>query len=161
MPVTGTPTTQPVLTRDAIRMLMRDYVGRVPNTGDLNVLLDNVKFSDAEYDNAIAFTVDRYNGLPPSTALTADQINRYTLVVGVMCLLLNSESVRQACQQADVTDANVPQVGLEGKAALFAQIADRACAEFKEMAREQKTAANMNGAWGAVGSGYARRIRWR
>jgi hypothetical protein len=60
MPVVGTPTTTQILSRDKIRRFMRDYAGQVKDTGVINILLDNVEFSDADVQDAIEFTVNFY-----------------------------------------------------------------------------------------------------
>lgn len=154
MPVVATPVVRPLLTRDAIRVSLRDLAGRIPNTGVDNILLDNVEFSDDDLDNAIGFTVDRYNAMTPVSSLTADGINRYVLLIGTVCFLLNSESWRQARNQATLQDGDVAPIGLDDKAQLYSQLAQLACAEFKQMAKELKIQRNMESAYGAIGSGY-------
>jgi hypothetical protein len=155
MPVVATPTAVPLLTRDAIRVSMRDLAGRIPNTGVDNILLDNVEFSDDELDNAVAFTVDRYNAMPPVSVLPAEAINRYILMIGTVCFLLSSESWRQARNQATIQDGDVAPIGIDDKAQLYSQLAQLACNEFREMAKQVKIQRNMESAYGAIGSGYS------
>lgn len=154
MPVTGSPTTAPALTVDMIRMSIRDLAGAIPNTGVVNVLLDNVEFSDAEIQNAVAFTLDRYNAMTPVTNLPLANINRFVLLQGVVSFLLSSESYRQARNQATVQDGDVAPIGVDDKASLYAQMSQMADAKFEQYARGLKTQANMEAVYGGLGSGY-------
>jgi hypothetical protein len=155
MPVVLTRARRSVLTIDVIRKVMRDYAGRIKDTGEFNVMLDGVQFSDDEINNAMSLTVDRYNGLTPIIGnFTATDINRYTLCIGTICLLLNSESWRQVRNMSRVADGDVPEIGVDDKAAIYSQLADMACKDFLQQAREQKIQRNMEGAYGAFGSGY-------
>jgi hypothetical protein len=154
MPVTLTPARRSLVTRDEIRITLRDFAGRIDDTGEFNIMLDGVQFSDREIDNAIRFTVSRYNGITPITNITADQINDFTLLCGIICFLLNSESFRQVRNQATIQDGDVPQIGVDDKAPLYAQLASMVCNEFKETAKAQKIQRNMENAYGSIASGY-------
>lgn len=161
MPVVGTPATGVMLTRDMIRMSLRDIAGGIPNTGVVNVLLDNVEFSDADLENAMAFTVDRYNAMTPVTNASAGSINRFILLKGVIGFLLHSESYRQLRNQATVQDGDVAPIGIDDKQAMYAQLAQLADQQFEQYARGVKTQRNMEAAYGGLGSGYSGTTRNR
>lgn len=154
MPVVGTPAPPRQLTRDDIRGFMRDVAGQVPGTGALNVLLDNVEFSDADIDRSVRFTVAKYNAMTPQTVATPDTINLYVLLNGAVAFLLRSEAVRQLRNQATVQDGDVAPIGADDKQALYAQLAKQFDDEFVLYARGIKTQNNMEAAYGGLGSGY-------
>lgn len=160
MPVTATPVPPPLLTRDDIRGFLRDVAGEVPGTGALNTLLDNVLFSDVDIDRAIKFTVARFNAMTPVSRVSADTINLWVLLNGTVANLLNSESVRQLMNQASFQDGDVAPIGIDDKSAPYAQLAAKFSEEFQITARGIKTEANMNAAWGGLGSGYRATSRY-
>lgn len=155
MPVTATPAAPPVLTRAMIRQIMRDYAGEVANTGVLNVLLDNVEFSDSDLDNAIVFTVARYNAITPISFIQADSINLFVLCQGVVAQLLQSEALRQVRNQATVQDGDVAPIGIDDKAQIYQAMSDKAADTFTQMAQRIKIELNMESMYGGFGSGYA------
>lgn len=155
MTITATPAAPRVLTRQRIRMAMRDVAGRVPNTGVVNVLLDNVEFSDEEIDNAITFTVDWWNSITPISRVTADQINNFLFFQGVVSFLLQSESMRQMRNQASVQDGDVAQIGSDDKAGLYSQMSQLAMQRFENGAKQVKVQQNMEACYGGFGSGFA------
>lgn len=155
MTITATPSAPRVLTKQRIRMAMRDIAGAVPNTGVINVLLDNVEFSDDEIDNAIAFTVDWWNSITPVSRNTPDQINSFLLFQGVASMLLQSESLRQLRNQASVQDGDVAPIGSDDKAPMYAQMMQVAMQRFENGAKQVKIQQNMEACYGGFGSGYA------
>lgn len=158
MPVTGTPVTLPI-TIDEIRAVMRDYAGKVPNTGEENILLDDVQFSDDEIARAIRFTVHRYNLMTPQTRVTAEFLNPYLLLLGATAFLMGSESFRQVRNQATF-QAGDAAGALDDKAQLYQAIRSQLSAEFESSARAVKTENNMNQAYGSISSGYPLVTRW-
>lgn len=155
MPVVVAPVTRPVVTREDIRQSMRDYWGKISNTGVINTLLDRGPlFSDADIENAIKYTTHRYNAITPISSLAAESINPYVMLIGSVCFLLNSESWRQAMEQTTGLQDGDATTNLDDKSALYSQLAQLPCQEFKEMAKEIKIQGNMQAAWGAIGSGY-------
>lgn len=155
MPVIATPTQSTLLTRDEIRQFMRDFPGRVPNTGTINVLLDNVEFSDTDISHAIRFTVDNFNTMtPPLGQFTEGGIPPTILLYGVASHLLTMESVRQLRNQATVQDGDVQPIGIDDKTQLYQQAAERLRALYETYARQYKVALNMRLCNGGLSSGY-------
>jgi hypothetical protein len=154
MPVPATPAPPQTLTRFHVRVAMRDFAGQIFNTGIVNVLLDNVEFSDDEIDNALVFATHRYNALTPISNVTQDLINPYVLYLGAVAFLLRAESYRQVRNQATLQDGNVAPIGIDDKALLYSQLADKASEEFLMMAKSIKIQLNMQAAYGGFGSGY-------
>lgn len=155
MAITATPASPRTLTKQRIRMAMRDVAGAVPNTGVLNVLLDNVEFSDDEIDGAIAFTVDWWNSITPMSRVAADQINSFLLFQGVVSMLFQSESMRQLRNQATVGDGDVTPIGIDDKSGLYAQMSQVAMQRFELGAKQVKIQQNMEACYGHVSSGYS------
>jgi len=160
MPVVGTPATTALLNRDRIRRFMRDYAGQVKDTGVINILLDNVEFSDADVADAIEFTVNYYTSLPPIIGLfTEGNIPPVVLLYGVAAHLLNSESMRQLRNQATVQDGDVQPIGIDDKFQLYQTASNWMREQFKELAQRIKVQLNMRGAYGGMSSGYANTAR--
>lgn len=154
MAVIGYPVASTIPTREQIRRFMRDYPGPVKDTGVLNVLLDNVEFSDADIDAALGNAVDLYNVMTPITTLSMDAIPRPVILYGAVSHLMLSEGMRQLRNQATVQDGNVQPIGIDDKQALYQQWADWMRNQFTTMARGVKTQRNMEAAWGGLSSGY-------
>jgi hypothetical protein len=155
MPVTGTPTPPARITEDNIRMFMRDYaLGHLPG-GQGNILLDTVQFTPEEVTNAIDFAVEAYNALTPISSFTEENFpNRYVLLIGTARFLLMSESFHQLRNQATVQDGDIAPTGIYDKAQAYLGLAQALQAEWQDLAKKMKTQANMEGAYGSVGSGY-------
>lgn len=154
MPVVGTPTTPTVISRDQVRMFMRD---RAPK----NILLDDVQFTDAELNLALEMAVSAYNTVTPQTNLTPSTFpHRYLLLIGTVRFLLMSESFLQVRNQATVQDGDISPIGIDDKAALYAQMAQQLKAEWDELVRGVKTQNNMEGAYTSLGSGYVNVTRF-
>ncbi len=150
MPVVATPTTPVILTKDQIRMFLRDRA-------DNNILLDDVQFSDKEVNLALEMTVSAFNGITPQTRLTPMSFPthlRYLLLIGTTRFLLMSESFLQARNQATVQDGDVSPIGIDDKAALYSQLAKDLKNEWDEQARGVKTENNMLAGFNTLGSGY-------
>jgi hypothetical protein len=160
MPIVGTPTTATILNRDKIRRFMRDYAGQVKDTGVINILLDNVEFSDADVADAVEFTVNYYTALPPIIGVfTEATIPPVVLLYGVAAHLLNSEAMRQLRNQATVQDGDVQPIGIDDKFQMYMQASDWMRNQFKELAQRIKIQQNMQNAYGGLSSGYANTAR--
>jgi hypothetical protein len=155
MPVNATPARPPVLTKDLVRMFLRDVPGKIPGTGQENILLDDVEFSEEELENAIRFTTSRYNCMTPVTRKTPDAIQEYILLVGTAAFLMKSEVFRQARNQSSTQDGDVQGVARDDKAPLYQAIAQHLDEEFERYARGVKTEENMRKAYGGLSSGYS------
>lgn len=148
MPVVGTPTTPIVLSKDQVRMFLRDRA-------DKNILLDEVQFSDNELNLALEMATEAFNAVTPQSSLTPSNFpNKYVLLVGSVRFLLRSESFLQARNQATYQDGDIAPIGVDDKAALYSQLANELKAEWDELVRGIKTQNNMESAYNSVGSGY-------
>lgn len=150
MPVVATPTTPSVVTRDQVRMFMRDYAGN-------NILLDSVQFTDNELNLALEMAVSAFNTVTPQTnflPFTFPHHMRYLLLIGTTRFLLNSESFLQVRNQSTYQDGDIAPLGLSDKSALYSQLAQTLKAEFDELTRGAKTQANMESCYATLGSGY-------
>lgn len=150
MPIVATPTTPTVVTKDQVRMFMRDYA-------DNNILLDTVQFTDAELNNALEMAVSAFNAITPQSSLTPQTFPthlRYLLLIGTTRFLLMSESFMQVRNQATVQDGDIAPIGISDKAALYAQLAKQLKDEWDELSRGIKTQNNMESGYNSLGSGY-------
>lgn len=155
MPITATPASPRMLTIARIRMAMRDIAGSIPNTGDFNVLLDNVQFSDDELNNAIQFAAEWYNSITPISNVRPDRINNFVLYTGVVSFLCQSEQVKQLRNDMDLQDGDVAPIGKDKKHQFYGQLAQVAAQRFEERAQKVKIQLNMQSCYGGFGSGYA------
>lgn len=150
MPVVATPTTPTVVSKDQVRMFMRDRADR-------NILLDEVQFEDSELNFALEMAVSAFNSVTPQTVFTPmsfPQHLQYVLLIGTVRFLLTSESFMQARNQATVQDGDVSPIGIDDKAALYAQLAKSLRDEWDELVRGIKTQNNMESGYNSLGSGY-------
>ena len=154
MPVIGYPVRSSLPTRDEVRRFMRDYPGPVRDTGVINVLLDNVEFSDADIDASLVYAVDLYNAMTPLTNIGMDQLPRVVTLYGAVSHLMLSEGLRQLRNQATVQDGNVQPIGIDDKQQLYQQWANWLRDQFMSCARQIKNQRNMELAWGGLSSGY-------
>lgn len=162
MPVT-LPSNESPLTVDDIRLFLRDQP-------DYNPLLDDVEFKNSDIERAMRLTVAKYNVITPQTSLTSyAQLNEWLLLCGVCCILFRSEGARQLRNQVTAQDGNIAPVGLDEKQSLYAQWADRFCAEFDQLAKQAKIQNNMEsiysnsggaGGGSGFGSGYRYIGKW-
>ena len=137
MPVTATPVVASSLTSDRVREFMRDY-------SNMNPLLDDVEFSDAEITSAINRAVDHANVIGRPTGYTVDRFpNQYVLLLGASSFLLKSEAFRQLRNQATYQDGNIQPVGIDDKQQLYSSLSNALSAEFNQLVMSIKVAANM------------------
>ena len=150
MPVVGTPTTPTVVSKDQVRMFMRDYANN-------NIVLDDVQFTDVELNLALAMAASAFNTITPQTNFTPQTFPpqlMYLLLIGTSRFLLMSESMLQVRNQATVQDGDISPIGISDKASLYAQLAQQLKAEWDELARGVKTQNNLESAYATLGSGY-------
>lgn len=156
MPVVGTPTTPFVVSKDQVRMFLRDRADR-------NILLDDVQFTDDELNLAMEMACSAYNAVTPQsyeTPATFPTHLRYLLLIGTARFLLMSESFLQVRNQATYQDGDIAPIGVDDKAALYSQLAQGLKAEWDELTRQVKTQNNMEGCYGDLGSGYRNTTRF-
>lgn len=157
MPVVGSPTTPFIVSKDQVRMFMRDRA-------DKNILLDDVQFTDAELNLAAEMAVSAFNAVTPQTRHTPSSFPehlRYVLLLGITRFLLMSESFVQVRNQATYQDGDIAPIGIDDKAALYSQMAQQIKAEWDELVRGIKTQNNMESAYNSLGSGYRNVSRHR
>lgn len=156
MPITGTPVTPTVVSKDQVRMFMRDKA-------ENNILLDDVQFTDTELNAALEMTVSAFNTVTPQTNFTPQSFPthlRYLLLVGTVRYLLMSESFMQVRNQATVQDGDIAPIGISDKASLYAQLAKQLKDEWDELTRGVKTQNNLESAYNTLGSGYRNTSRF-
>lgn len=156
MPVVATPTTPTIISRDQVRMFLRDRA-------DNNILLDAVQFTDNELDLAMEMAVSGFNAVTPQTNLTPQsfpQHLQWVLLIGTTRFLLMSESFLQVRNQATVQDGDIAPIGIDDKAALYSQLAQNLKTEWDELVRGIKTQNNMESAYTTLGSGYRNTSRF-
>ena len=156
MPIVGTPTTPTVVSKDQVRMFMRDYANN-------NILLDDAQFTDRELNLALEMAVSAFNTVTPQTNHTPSSFPlplRYLLLVGTVRFLLMSESFMQARNQATVQDGDIAPIGISDKASLYSQLAQQLKGEWDELTRGVKTQNNMESAYATLGSGYVNTARF-
>ena len=156
MPIVATPTTPTVVTKDQVRMFMRDYANN-------NILFDDVQFTDAELNNALEMAVSAFNAVTPQSNLTPQTFAlhlRYLLLIGTTRFLLMSESFLQVRNQATVQDGDIAPIGISDKAQLYSQLAQNLKNEWDELTRGIKTQNNMESAYNTLGSGYRNTSRF-
>jgi hypothetical protein len=152
MPVVATPTCPFAVSKDQVRMFMRDYA-----SARGNILLDEVEFSDRDMLLAIEMTVSAFNAITPQTYLTPQSFPhhlRYVLLLGTTRFLLMSESFAQLRGQLTVQQGNISPVGISDKSAQYSQLAQQLREEWDALARGIKTQNNMEGAYAVLDSGY-------
>lgn len=149
MPVVLNPVTLPPLTKDEIRIFLRDR-------SDNNLLLDQVQFTDDDINTAINFAVSDWNTTTPVTDYSADIIPKAILVIGTASWLMRSESFLQIRNQATYQDGELGPIGIDDKFGAYAQLASSLRAEWAEQIKSYKISKNMESAYGNLGSGY----RW-
>ncbi len=156
MPVIASPASPNAVTKDQIRMFMRDRADR-------NILLDTVQFTDDELNLAMDMAVSGFNAVTPQTNLTPQSFPlhlKYLLLIGTTRFLLMTESFLQARNQATVQDGDIAPIGIDDKAQLYAQLSASLKAEWDELTRGIKTQNNMESAYNSLGSGYRNTSRF-
>ena len=142
----------PIISEREIRIFMMDKP-------ELNPLLQGVRFSSEDIDQAIINVVDYYNVMIPQTGRNYTVENfpsRWLLLTGVSGHLLRGASINEASNQLTYSVEGV-QVNDKDKAQIFAELGTALWNEFKQMAKDLKIAENVNQLYGCLGSEYLRR----
>jgi hypothetical protein len=158
VPVVATPTCPFVVSRDQVRMFLRDYADARGN-----ILLDTVEFTDRDLNLAIEMCVSAYNSVTPMTFLTPQSFPKnlmYVLLLGTTRFLLMSESFAQIRGQLTVQQGNISPVGISDKAMQYSQLAQSLREEWDALVRGVKTQFNMEGAYAVLDSGYLNTSRF-
>lgn len=156
MPVVGTPVQPTIVSRDQVRLFLRDNPQK-------NILIDDVQFTDNELNLALEMAISAYNAVTPQTSLTPSSFPlhlRYVALIGTVRFLLNSESFLQVRNQATYQDGDVAPIGIDDKQAAYAQLARLLKEEWDELVRGIKTQNNMEGTYNRLSSGYINTSRF-
>ena len=142
----GPPTIQ------EIRLHLRDS-----SPGE-NLLLDNLKFDDAEIALAISRPIQYWNEIPPDLNCRYTTQNfpwRYHWLEGICANLFWMAAEQFRANNLKYSAAGV-QVDDQNKQPDYEQAAQRRDAEWKNFVRRKKSELNLNAAFGGIGSPYAR-----
>ena len=126
---------------------------------EANTLLDGVRWSDEDIDEAVGHVIDAYNCIPPSIGFVSsveDFPLRYLLLIGVSGHLLRGAAVGEASNNLNYSAEGV-QVQDRDKAQSFMDLGNGFWKEFMEMAKQVKISQNVNALLGSYGSEYG----WR
>lgn len=158
MTVTGSSTNvnEPALEELKIKIMMF-----LRDDADMNILLDDVEFSDLEYRCAIDLAVSGYNVMTPATAVDYSGVPEYVLFHWVAGLLMRSNTFLQARNQVSVPTDNIGVIGLDDKAGLYASMAQSLIGEAKQVGQKYKNQQNLESAYGCLPSGYAHVSRFQ
>lgn len=126
---------------------------------ELNTLVDSVRFSPEDIEQAQLFVVDRFNLLPPpSLNYTVETFpSRSLMTLGVWGWLLRGAAIGEASNNLSYSADGV-QVNDRDKAEIFTNLGNAMWAEFMEAAKEIKLAASVNRVYGSVPSEYKYRF---
>lgn len=137
------------ITEKDIRLFLMD----VPQ---LNPLLQGVRWTAEDIDNAIVNVLDYYNSTAPFTGRSYSVETfpyRYLLLIGTAGMLLRSASINEASNQFEYSVDGV-QVQDKNKAQLFAQMGQQYWEEFKDQAKQLKLNQAASQLFSTIGSEY-------
>lgn len=123
---------------------------------ELNTLVENVRFSPEDIEQAIINVVDFFNILPPPTShcyTTSNFPSRALLAMGVWGWLLRGAAIGEASNNLTYNAAGV-QLNDRDKAQAFSEIGNSMWAEFKELAQAIKLTQSINRVYGINHSEY-------
>jgi hypothetical protein len=136
------------LTPGDVTQFLRDYA-------DVNILLDNVQFTQDDIEKAMSMVTSRYNLLSPTTTYTPDTFpNEWLFLIGVCSHLMHSEAFLQLRNQADYQDGDVQNPGIDNKFTAYKQLSDALAADWTGNAQKLKQQMNMEGCYDSLSSGY-------
>jgi hypothetical protein len=129
---------------------------------ELNTLVENVRFTPEDIEQACINVVDYFNILPPPNnfGYTVETFPfRSLLAIGVWGWLLRGAAIGEASNQLDYAVENV-QINDRAKAELFTNLGNTFWMEFKELAQGIKLTQSLNKVYGVKHSEYiwSRRI---
>lgn len=129
---------------------------------EVNTLVDNVRFSPEDIEQAIMNTVDFFNLLPPPNnfAYTGETFpSRALLALGVWGWLLRGAAISEASNELEYSSAGV-QINDRSKAQLFTSLGKDLWDEFKDLAQQLKLTQSINAVYGIQHSEYNRLRRY-
>jgi len=141
----------PVITEKELRIWSMDKP-------ELNSLIDGVKFSPEDIEQAQIYTVDYYNMMPPPITMYSVETFpfRALMLLGVWGHLLRGAAIGEA-QNELVYSADGVQVEDRSHAKIFADLGNAYWGEFTQLAKEIKVSQNIHKVFGVTPSEYRRR----
>lgn len=139
----------PIITEKELRIWSMDRP-------ELNTLIDGVKFSSEDIEQAQIFVVDYFNLMPPPTGYqyTVETFpSRTLMLLGVWAHLLKGAAIGDAINEFDYAAEGV-QINDRNKAQLYALLGRQYWDEFKDMAANIKLTQNIAQAYGTKFSEY-------
>lgn len=121
-----------------------------------NLLLDNIKFDDAEIALAIGRPLDYWNEIPPPLSVRATTQNfpyRYHWLEAICANLFFMAAENFRANNLTYSAAGV-QVNDQNKMPDYQRAGERRMQEWKEFVRRKKAEINLSGAYGGIGSSY-------
>lgn len=124
-----------------------------------NTLIDQVKFSPEDIEQAMINVVDRFNILPPPSSMYKVETfpSRALLCLGVWGWLLRGAAVGEAINNLAYSAGGV-QVNDRDKAEIFTSLGEKFWQEFLETAKSIKLAQSINKVYGTRYSEYSYRF---
>lgn len=141
-----------ILTEKELRLFATDRP-------ESNTLIDQVKFSPEDIEQAMIHVVDRFNILPPPSSMYSVETfpSRSLLCLGVWGWLLRGAAIGEAANNLTYSAGGV-QINDRDKADIFTALGEKMWAEFLDSAKAIKLAQSINRAYGHHNSEYRYRF---
>jgi hypothetical protein len=132
-----------------IRLHLRD------SSAEESLLLDHIRFDDAEVALAIVRPIEYWNEIPPplQPATTANFPHRFHWMDAIAANLFLMVEEQFRANNLSYSAAGV-QVNDQDKEQNYARAAERRWASWKEFVKRKKSQLNLDQCWGEVASGY-------
>lgn len=144
------PISPPLITHDDVRLFLLDRYA------DDNFLLDATESDDASIAGALRLIVDKYNSTTPILE-TVDAVTfpyRYELTMGTAAVLLRMQAINMSRNRLDYQTKEGAAVQDRARIPEYLNMARELMAEFDTRIKSLKVAANLEGAYGIVGSQF-------
>lgn len=142
-----------LLTVQEVREFITDY------TPD-NLLIDGEEMTDTYISLCMTLAVDSYNLIPPMSGYGVQNFpSKGVLMYGTLWQMYLGKATLLARNTMNYSDGGL-QIPIEERYQLYTDLAARFGAEFKEVARNLKTALNMEDGWGEVRSDLSLFPQW-
>ena len=141
-----------IITEKELRIFAKDKT-------ELNTLINGVRFTSEDIDQAMIMAADKFNLFPPPTLnqYTIETFpSRYLLMIGTWANLLRGAAIHQASNELAYSAGGV-SVDDNNKAQLFDALADKLSQEFEQLASSVKMSQNVAQVYGNKYSEFAYR----
>lgn len=135
---------------------LRSFAMDLPET---NTLIDKVRWSSEQIEQASINAVDYFNSKPPPTSAAYSVETfpyRYLLLMGTWAILLKGAAIGEASNNLEYSAAGV-QINDRNKAEIFLTLGNMYWKEFTEGVEGIKLTQSLNKVYGPIYSEY----RWR